>query len=194
MANGEPVRFDLATGQVKAGTGERLLLIPLSTLDELASAAGAEVAARLARTMGVSMGRRLAERLGSIDGVRSASIEAFVSELAFEVAVSGWGALSLERWGKAMVLVVDHVAVKERRMIAAMIEGAIEAAVGREVHGVALTGETMDGGTDPVRVLLASEKTAEKARGWTAEGVGAREILARLHAPSHHAPSHGASS
>jgi hypothetical protein len=184
MANGEPVRFDLATGQVKTGTGERLLLIPLSTLDELASTVGAEPARRLARTMGVSMGRRLAARLGSIDGVRAASIEAFVSELAFEVALSGWGALSLERWGKAAVLVVNHAAVKEHGMVAALVEGAIEAASGREVHGVALL--VKDG---RARVLLASDKTAEKARMWTAEGLGAGDVIARLHAPTQGATS-----
>ena len=177
MAIGDPVRFDLATGEVKTGTGERLLLIPLSTLDELVTTAGVETASRVARGLGVSIGRRLGAKLGSIDGVRGASLETFVSELAFEVAVSGWGTVSLERWGKAMVLVVDHAPVKELRLVAALVEGAIEAAVGREVHGVAL------GGEGAVRVLLASEKTAERARAWTAEGVAAGEVIARLHVP-----------
>lgn len=189
MANGEPVRFDLATGQVKTSTGERLLLMPMTALDELASTAGAQTASRLARAMGVSMGRRVAERLGSIDGVRAASLEAFVSELAFEVAVAGWGALSLERWGKAMVMIVDHAPVKDRSVVAALVEGAIEAAVGREVHAVALAGEGAGANapnvpTARVRILLAREETADKARVWTAEGVGAGDVIARLHAPA----------
>jgi hypothetical protein len=184
MANGEPVRFDLATGQVKTGAGERLLLIPLSTLDELTAAVGAPTTSRLARGLGVSIGRRLSGKLGSIDGVRSASLETFVSDLAFEVALSGWGALSLERWGQAMVIVVAHAPVKERLLVAALVEGAIEAAVGREVHTAALAGEA------PVRVLVANEKTAENARLWTAEGLGAEEVLARLHAAK--APTRGA--
>jgi ribosomal protein L18 len=176
MTNGEPLRFDLTTGQVKTDSGERWLLIPLSALDELTQTAGAASAGRLARSLGVSIGRRAATKLGSIDGVRGASLEAFVSELAFEVAVSGWGSLTLERWGKALVLVLDHAPVKEHGVVASLLEGAIEAAAGREVHGAALAGE------GPVRVLLASEKTAEQARLWSAEGIAAGEVIARLHA------------
>jgi hypothetical protein len=178
MANGEPLRFDLATGQVKTAAGERLLLIPLSTLDDLAKSAGAATASRVARGLGVAMGRRAAAKLGSVDGVRGASLEAFVTELAFEVALSGWGSLTLERWGKAMVLALEHAPVADRGVVAALVEGAIEAAAGREVHGAALDG---NGGGGAVRVLLANEKTAEKARLWTAEGVAAGEIIARLH-------------
>jgi hypothetical protein len=177
MANGEPLRFDLATGQVKTAAGERLLLIPLSTLDDLAKSAGVPTASRVARGLGVSLGRRAAAKLGSIDGVRGASLETFVSELAFEVALSGWGSLTLERWGKAMVLALDHAPVAERGVVAALVEGAIEAAAGREVHGAALAGN----GETAVRVLLASETTAEKARVWSAEGVAASEVIARLH-------------
>jgi hypothetical protein len=59
--------------------------------------------------------------------------------------------------------------------VAALIEGALETAAGREVHGVVL------GGDGPVRVLLTSAKAAAQARGWTAEGVNAGEVIARLH-------------
>jgi hypothetical protein len=178
MADSDPVKFDLATGQVRTGGGERLLVIPLSALDELAESAGAPAAHRFARGIGVAIGRRLAHELGSVDGVRAASLEAFVSALALEVALAGWGSVSMERWGKAMLVVVDHAPVKAPAIVAAMIEGAIEAAAGREAHGVAL------GGTGPARVLVASEKTAARARIWTAEGVSATEVIARLHAPA----------
>jgi hypothetical protein len=174
MTNAEPVRFDLATGQVDTGTGERLLLIPLATLDEFAATAGVEMASRLARGVGVSIGKRLAQRLGSADGVRAATLESFVTDFAREVALSGWGSLSLERWGKAMLISVDHAPVKERALMAALIEGAIEAAAGSEVHGTLLTGE-------PVRVLLTSAHAASRARSWTAEGASAGEVIARLH-------------
>jgi hypothetical protein len=175
MTNAEPVTFDLATGQVETDTGERLLLVPLSALDELAESAGVETASRLARGVGVSMGRRLAARLGSTDGVRAASLEALVTELALQIALSGWGSLSLERWGKAMVMIVDNAPVRERAIVASLIEAALQTAAGREVHGVVLAGD------GPVRVLLTSAKAAAQARGWTTEGVSAGEVIARLH-------------
>jgi hypothetical protein len=183
MADSDPVRFDLATGQVRTGEGERLIVIPLSALDELAQTAGVPAANRFARGIGVAIGRRLAHRLGSVDGVRGASLEAFVSGLALEVALAGWGSLSMERWGKAMVVVVENAPVKEQAIVAALVEGAIEAAAGREAHGVALAG------TGPARVLVASEKTASRARLWTAEGVSASDVIARLHAPAGGAPA-----
>jgi hypothetical protein len=175
MADSHPVRFDLSTGQVQTGEGERLIVIPLSALDELAQTAGVPAASRFARGIGVAIGRRLAGRLGSIDGIRAASLEAFVSGLALEVALAGWGSLSVERWGRAMVVVVDHAPVKEPGIVSALVEGAIEAAAGREAHGVALAG------TGPARVLVASEKTAARARLWTAEGVSGTDVIARLH-------------
>jgi hypothetical protein len=176
MANGDPLTFDFATGQVKTAGGERLLLIPLSTLDELASSAGVPAASRMARGLGVSIGRRAASKLGSIDQIRGASLEAVVSELAFEIALAGWGSLTLERWGKAMVLVLGHAPVSEKGVVAALLEGAVEAAVAREVHGAALAGD------GPVRILIANEKTAERARLWSAEGASFGEVVHRLHA------------
>jgi hypothetical protein len=178
MADSHPVRFDLATGQVKTGDGERLIVIPLSALDELAETAGVAAANRFARGIGVAIGRRLAQKMGSIDGVRMATLESFVSGLALEIALAGWGSLSMERWGRAMVVLVDHAPVKQPGIVAALVEGAIEAAAGREAHGVALEG----GG--PARILVASEKTAARARVWTAEGVSGSEVIARLHSGS----------
>jgi len=175
MADSHPVSFDLTTGQVQTGDGERLIVVPLAALDELAQTAGTPAASRFARGIGVAIGRRLGKKLGSVDGVRGASLEAFVSALADEIALAGWGSLSMERWGKAMILLVDHPPVKDVGIVAALIEGAVEAAAGREVHGAAL------GGEGPVRVLVASEKAASRARLWTAQGIEGGEVIARLH-------------
>jgi hypothetical protein len=177
MTDSDPVKFDLATGQVRTGDGERLIVVPLSALDELAQTAGVPAANRFARGIGVAIGRRLAGRMGSLDEVRAATLEAFVSGLALEVALAGWGSLSMERWGKAMVVVVDHAPVKEQAIVAALVEGAIEAAAGREAHGVALAGD------GPARVLIASEKSAARARVWTAEGASGSDVIARLQSP-----------
>jgi hypothetical protein len=167
------VTFDLATGQVRLRDDERLVLVPPSALDDLASSVGVEAASRFARAIGVAVGRRAAQKLGSIEGVLGASLEAFVSELALEMAVSGWGSLSIERWGRAMVVAVEHAPVADHRLIAALIEGAIEGAAGKAVHGVSLRGEV-------ARILVVGEKTAERVRDWIAEGMSGQDVIARL--------------
>lgn len=170
------VTFDLATGQVRAGEDERVVLVPPSALDDLASSVSLQAASRFSRAIGVAIGKRIARKLGSSDGVLGASVEAFVSELALSVAVSGWGSLRIERWGRAMVVAVEHTPVEDHRLIADLVAGALEAAAGRVVHGVSLGGTV-------ARVLVASEGAAARARGWIAEGASEQDVLSRLQTP-----------
>jgi hypothetical protein len=185
-----PVDFDLSRGRVdrrassdaKDGHDDQVVLVPLSALVGLEKLAGLEVTKQFARSIGVSFGRRVAAKLGSAEGVAGASLEGFVSALATEVAVSGWGVLHLERWGRAMVLVVEHAPTLPAGAFAALLEGAVEAAAAREVHAVALagaTGERTEGSS--ARVLIASEKSAEHARRWLVEGASEAEVIRRLH-------------
>jgi hypothetical protein len=175
MANAEPVRFDLATGRVETDAGERLVLVPLPSFDELVEWAGPDVASRFARGIGASIGRRIASRLGHAAGVRGASLEGFVTEMALQMALSGWGSPSIERWGKALVVSVEHAPTRDRGVVVAFVEGALGAAVGTEVHGAALSAD------GSVRVLLTNATRAAEARGWTSDGVSAAEVIARLH-------------
>ncbi len=187
QSNPGPVDFDLSRGRVdrrapadvKGGQDEQVALVPISALVGLEKLAGHDVTRKFARTIGVSLGRRVATKLGSATAVGGASLEGFVSALAAEIAVSGWGALHLERWGKAMVLVVEHAPALPAGAFAALLEGAVEAAAAREVHAVALTGERGD--SSAVRVLVASAKSAEAARRWLIEGATEADVIRRLH-------------
>src|SRR6185312_6690542 len=97
------VRFDLPKGEVRAaGSDERLALVPLAALLDLALSAPAEAVEALARALGASIGRRAAVR---ITEPRSASIDAFVTQLAGEAALAGIGTLAVERWGRALIVV-----------------------------------------------------------------------------------------
>lgn len=191
QSNPGPVDFDLTRGRVDRrsdsqaravdGGGahdEQVVLVPLTSLAGLDKIAGGEVTKQFARSIGVSFGRRVAAKLGS-GNVAGSSLEAFVSALAGEVAVCGWGALRMERWGRAMVLVVEHAPALPAGAFAALLEGAVEAAAAREVHAVALGGEKGDAGT--ARVLIASKKSAEHARRWLIEGASEAEVIRRLH-------------
>jgi hypothetical protein len=189
-----PVDFDLSRGRVERRSGadagaktggahdEQVVLVPISALAGLEKLAGLEVTKQFARSIGVSFGRRVAAKLGSADGVAKASLEGFVSALAGEMAVSGWGVLHLERWGRAMVLVVENAPTLPAGAFAALLEGAVEAAAAREVHAVALAG-TIGERTEAsaARVLITSDKSAQHARRWLVEGASEAEVLRRLH-------------
>jgi hypothetical protein len=185
-----PVDFDLSRGRVDRRTAaegkgehdEQVVLVPVASLASLEKIAGLEVTKQFARSIGVSFGRRVAAKLGVDDGVAKSSLEGFVSALATEIAVSGWGVLHMERWGRAMVLVVEHAPTLPAGAFAALLEGAVEAAAAREVHAVALagaTGERAEGSA--ARVLIVSAKSAEHARRWLVEGASEADVIRRLH-------------
>src|SRR5215471_17478517 len=91
------VDFDLARGTVQGSTGERVVLVPASALDEMIRLLPAPDAARVARAIGVACGARVAERLGGTDAVRACDIELVTGHLAGELAMAGVGAIRLER-------------------------------------------------------------------------------------------------
>jgi hypothetical protein len=199
QSNPGPVDFDLSRGRVDrrsdgdAGAkssgveDEQVVLLPVTALAGLEKIAGLEVTKQFARSIGVTFGRRVAAKLGSAEGVAKASLEGFVTALATEIAVSGWGLLHLERWGKAMLLVVEHAPTLPAGAFAALLEGAVEAAAAREVHAVALAGTTGERAAGSVaRVLIVSEKSAEHARRWLVEGASEGEVIRRLHDDAKH--------
>jgi hypothetical protein len=170
----DKVRFDLASGSVRAGEGERLVLLPCSVLEQLGKSAGVDVACGLSRAMGATIGMAVVAQFGSSEAVRAASLETVIHALGSELAVAGWGAASLERWGRAMVMVVDHAPVEDGRYVAAILEGALREATGRTVHCLPL------GGSGPARILVAGDQAIGRARGWLAEGVAWGDVLVRL--------------
>jgi hypothetical protein len=172
----DKVRFDLPSGSVRDGGGHRVLLLPSSALEELGRTAGVEVARALSRAMGVALGKGLVARLGSPESVRSSSLEAVVGALASELAVAGWGSVSLERWGRAMVMLVEHPAVDDRTYVAATLEGALREATGRAVHCISL------GGEGPLRILVAGDRAVARAKEWLAAGTAWGDVLSRLQA------------
>src|SRR4051812_11979531 len=92
------VRFDLPRGEVRAaGSDERLVLVPIAALVELALSAPPAAVETLSRALGTTIGRRAAARIAE---PKSASIDAFVTQLAGESALAGIGVLSVERWGR----------------------------------------------------------------------------------------------
>jgi hypothetical protein len=153
------------------------VLVPCAALDDLVLIAGPEAAAAVGRALGASIGARIAARLGGTFGLRGASLERVVSELAGELCVVGLGSASMERWGRALVVAVDRPAVSDLPFLASILEGMLEAASGAPVRCVSL------GRDGPVaRVLVAGEAAVTRAKAMLDQGAAWGEVLGRLQA------------
>jgi hypothetical protein len=173
------VTFDLSRGQIQKEGAEPRLLVSASALVGLCRAAGVDAASTFARTTGQSIGAAIAtrfERAGQ--NVGAAAIDAVVEHLSGELAVAGFGRLSVERWGQALVLVVDYGPVTEAgdELLRALLGAAVAGAAKLDLECVRLAREG-----DRVRFFIAGRRGAEKVRQWLGSGVSWGEALVRLH-------------
>jgi len=169
----QSVRFDLAHGAVRAGTSDdRLLLVPLAALVELARAAPAAASEAFGRALGAAIGRRAAARMGE---VTRSSLEDFVTQLAGEAALAGAGVLSVERWGRALVVVLEDSPLPGA-LVAALVGAALEGASGRNVATALLSHDPQ-----AARVLVSSARAVGQVREWMASGVPWADAIAKLH-------------
>jgi hypothetical protein len=169
---GHAVRFDLARGTVHKGEADaRHVLVPLSAL-----AAGSVEA--VGRAIGASIGARVLSSLGSAEGVRGTTLEAFATALGGELALSGFGMASVERWGRAMVVAIESPGAEDA-LLAAILESALEGAAGRKVRATRLM---RDAGA--ARFLVSNEGAGDRVAKWINEGTAWGEALARLHGGS----------
>jgi hypothetical protein len=169
------VVFDLPRGAVRAG-GTQIVCVPIEALAALAD--DPRVAERVGRAMGQAVGKRILTRVGSSNAVREASIERVVTELGAEFALAGYGSLSLQRWGRAMVLVVTDGALPDP-LLHAVFAASLEVSTGQKVACTTLTRE----GTK-VSVLVSSERAVKQAGDWLGSGIAWGEVLTRLQAAS----------
>jgi hypothetical protein len=168
------VRFDLTRGSVRAGgEGDRVLLVPTSALDDLVLSAPPEAVEAFARALGSAIGRRTAARMNDPP---SAPIDVFVTQLAGEAALAGVGALAVERWGRALVVVVEQSPLAGSLLVP-LVGAALEAASGRRVWCTLLARDD-----HAARVLVGGEAGVGRVRDWIASGVAWGEAIARLHA------------
>jgi hypothetical protein len=183
------VTFDLAHGLVHLEGAPARVLVPADALSALCAAAGDEAAGAMGRAMGRAMGLRVAARLAPLaqadegpqagGGARAASVETMVDHLGAELSLAGLGSLGIERWGHALVIVVDHspLGTSGDGVLEAIVGEAVGVATGRHVRAVLLA---RDGAR--ARLLMTNGAVAERVRGWLRGGVSWGEALARLHA------------
>lgn len=170
------VEFDLNRGQIALRDGGERVLVPADALLALCQSAGTEALVDFGRRLGTEAGRRAAERLGE---ARDASVEDVVNHLGGDLALLGLGSLGLERWGRALVLVVNHSPFGPTgdALVAAVLQGALQRAFGRDTGVVALERDDRR-----ARFLVTSPRGAERVRAWLDEGTSWAEALAKLDA------------
>lgn len=178
------VTFDLASGLVHLEGAPLRVLAPPDALLALAGAAGPDATRAFGRALGSPMGQRVAQRLaGAADGsehaVRGASLEAVIEHLGTELALVGLGSLAAERWGRALVLVVDHCPLAAGTgdvLLAAVLESALAAATGRTASVGVVARDSVR-----ARFFVGNATAMRKLHGLIGTGTGWAEAIARLH-------------
>lgn len=174
------VTFDLARGLVQQEGAPSGLIIPAEALAALIRAAGPEAARAFGHSVGEAMGRRVAGRLAA-GGVRAAEVAAVVEHLGGELATTGLGSLGLERWGRALVLVVDQspLGAAGDALLESVLGGALAAAAGEQAQVIVVARDGVR-----ARFLVTGRAGADKVRAWLGEGIPWGDALVRLHGPA----------
>ncbi len=109
--------------------------------------------------------------------LRSLSLMDVVDLIGGELALLGVGSLRTERWGAALVFVLDPCSLDARAdgLLAGIVEGAVAAAGGRELRAVVVDREDRS-----VRLLICSEATRARAEQLRAEGLAFTTIVSAL--------------
>ncbi|MGH7286052.1 MAG: hypothetical protein ACRELY_31410 [Polyangiaceae bacterium] len=179
------VRFDLPRGAVHTtasgleGVGEeRALLVPVNVLVLALADAPKSTVDIVARTIGESIGRRAAGRFGGPSGVREAGVDSVVTSLAAEVALAGLGVLALERWGRALVLLLTATPRFAPEFFAPLLESALGTATSWRNRASLVCTFLSD--EDGARYLVSNANSAGQVRRAIESGVGWAEALRRM--------------
>lgn len=179
----EAVTFDLAYGHVHMDGAPTRVIVPADALVALCRAAGEDEAAAMGHAIGDGIGRRIAVRIAGGDddrvaAVRKTSIEEVVNQLAGEIAVIGIGSLSAERWGKALVFIVDQSPLGEEgdELLATILQSALAVLVGQQARVLRLHREGVR-----ARFLTVSGAVVEAVRARLERGEDWGSVLAALH-------------
>jgi hypothetical protein len=106
---------------------------------------------------------------------QNASVEAFLAHLAGEAAIAGVGAISIERWGRAVVVAVEDSPLKGPLLVAT-VASALEVASGRRASCALLSHDDRS-----ARIFVGNEQAVNRVRAWLASGVPWGEAVVRLH-------------
>lgn len=167
-------QFDLASGTARARGGARVLVLSQSVLAPLIATAVQNGDLTAVRALGNQLGELVGTSLG--DGAMDRPAETVLGHAANLIALYGWGRLHLERWGDAMILVVDELPPldADNLAVAALLGGMFSTLSEQEVACVPI-GETNS-------YLMVDPQIAEYVWSWSKEGEPLGQIISRLEA------------
>jgi hypothetical protein len=169
------VVFDLAQGQVNLADGGAMLMVPADALAQVCGSLEAGAVRRFGEVMGKQAGERVSTRLG-VGAIPT--LEVMVNQLGGELSLAGLGALSIERWGDALVVQIEGCPLGSaaHSLMSAYVEGAVLGATGRAARAVPL-----ERSSSSFRLLLCGDEAASRVQGWLAAGRTWGDALAALH-------------
>ena len=173
--------FDLASGSVRLTAGEPQVLVSASIVGSLV--ASAPNAREMGRLIGADLAGRARIRRAMTGGgaseetMRSLTLGDVVDLLGGELAILGLGNLRSERWGSALLFVLDPCPLDTRAdgFLAGIIESAVASAGVRDLRAAVLDHEDRT-----VRMLICNEVAMKRAEALRAEGLPFTSIVSRL--------------
>lgn len=177
MPNLDPssvLQFDQDTGAIRVETGERALILTESALSPLVTAAVMSGDLKAIRRLGRLLGSLAARQLASAPG--NSPLADVIEQTAELVGLFGFGKLSVEQWGDALVASVANTAGLDEGQLtmAALLGGALSELSGHEVACVPV---------GPAGAfLVVHSSVAEDVWGWAREGMSLASVLGRLEA------------
>ena len=168
------VRFDMTNGSTSDSRGVNFVLVPAAALEALDRTTPGALA-HLGSEVGRACGARIVAKLGDEAQVRSATLDVIVTHLAGELAIAGLGSVSVEQWGKALVVVLANPTVNSDGFCAGALAGAVSVASGREVCMVPIG---RDGNV--ARFYIGTQQTMIRCRSLVSSGKTWMEILQAL--------------
>jgi hypothetical protein len=165
--------YDLARGQLKDEEGAARVNLPVHLLLRLCEEAGEEASRDFAHSLGSEIGRRIRDRMG--DAAMKATIESWTEHLGGQFALIGLGDLSVERWGRALVVRITGAPQGSQQLLGLILGSALQRALGRQPVPIAFN--------DPesVSFLIVSHAAAAKAYVLAAQGQGLGQVVEALH-------------
>ena len=163
--------FNLRGGTVRARGGERVVMLSEGVLSALVEAAARDGDLTPLRRLGELLGEQI---LGGLD--RPASVlspEAVLGHASAVTGLFGWGRLSFERWGAALVVALhDKPELDEEELGAAALLGGMFSEVSQRQVSCVPTGDS--------KFIMVDFEVAETVWGWYKDGADLPAIVGML--------------
>ena len=164
-------QFDLSEGSVRTKDGARVLMVSDTALGLLVSTAvrSGDIAAMIG--LGSQLGAMARQSLGADPS--GATPESVLAHAAAVVSLFGWGKLSFEHWGHALVVGLGGLPSLDDggKAVGALLTGLLSS-LGNQPADCVAVGQG--------QFLVVAPDIAEQVRKWAAGGDGLAAIVGRL--------------